>query len=428
MSINGKDLHALASELFPLCRSVSSPENYQTLEILKEINASMVIKSHEVGKQVFDWKVPKSWQLIEAKISDLKGKTLISTNTNNLHVVNFSQNFEGVVEFAELEQHLYFDEQNYEAIPYVTSYYAESWGMCVSKRQYDEVLSQHSRLNVSIKVKFRHDLGMPYGEIVIPGKTQKEILLTTYICHPSMANNELSGPVIAIYLSRVIKDLDNYYSYRIIFVTETIGAIAYISENLSLLQERVIAGYVLTCLGDEGEFSYMLSPDENSLSDQLAEEFFMKSKIKFKKYSFLERGSDERQFNAHPLHLGIGNIMRTKYGEYRQYHTSLDDLSFITKKGLKKSLETLTNFIDYIENQKIYVPTVYLEPMMGKRGLFSNISRKGSQLNFLKLVDVIAYSNGKRSTREIAKKIHLSHTDTLDIISLLLDHDLLVKL
>ena len=428
MRFCGKSMHDLVSTLFPLCRSVSSPANYRTLEILKGVCSRLHIGYHPVGERVYDWVVPAAWKLIEAKITTIDGDVVVTTNNNNLHVVNYSQPFRGEVSLEKLKQHLFVDNDNPDAIPYVTSYYSKMWGMCVSKNQLMNEISAHSSLVVDINVEFNFELGMPYGEIFIPGNTKSEILLSTYICHPSMANNELSGPTIAVYLANFLSSFKNYYSYRIIFVTETIGAIAYISKFKDLLVDRVLAGYILTCLGDEGEFSYMQSPDETSLSDQFVNDFFDAEKIPLKKYGFLERGSDERQFNAFPLNLGVGGLMRSKYGEYSQYHNSLDDLSFVTPAGLKKSFDTLVKLIKYIENEPIYVPTIPLEPMLSKRGLFSEISHKNSQSSFLNISNVLAFMNGKRTTNEIANKVGLPIEETESIIQLLLSHDLVVRL
>lgn len=428
MDINGKELHKLVERLFPLCRSVSSPDNYTTLKILNEVCDGLEVSSHPVGQAVYDWVIPPSWELIEAKICSIDGEVLISTHENNLHVLNYSQAFSGEVSLADLERHLFTDTESYEAIPYVTSYYSKNWGMCVSQSQLENVLRKYSKFKVNIDVSFHKDLGMPYGEIYIKGKTKSEILFSTYICHPSMANNELSGPVITAYLARFLRDFNPYYSYRIIFVTETIGSIAYISKNYEALRENVLAGFILTCIGDDGPFSYMQSPEENSLSDQLITNFFTKLNLPLKKYSFLERGSDERQFNAYPLDLGVGGIMRSKYGEYAEYHSSLDDLKFVTASGLKKTFDTMVNFIKYIESQPIYIPTVYLEPMLSKRGLFASISHKNSQVDFLKISNVVAYSNGKRTIDEIASKIELSLEETSEAINTLLEHNLLKRL
>lgn len=418
----GKEMHQLAQRLWPLSRSVSSDANFETLQILSEVNQDLQIREFAAQSTVFDWTVPESWNLREAWIKAPNGDVLIHTQDSNLHVLGFSTPINQLISFDDLKAHL-FQDADPQAIPYVTSYYSKNWGFCVTAEQYQEI-EKHQTLQVSIQLSPPKNPNMAYGEIFIQGETEAEILISTYICHPSMANNELSGPIVAIYLARYIKNLNNYYSYRFVFVSETIGAIAYIAKKTSQLR-KVIAGYVLTCIGDERNYSYLQTQTGTELSDQFFHQSQQNSKRDIHTYSFLDRGSDERQYNSHPLNLGIGGISRTIYGKYAEYHTSKDDLKLVTPTGLQGGYEYIKEVLDYIETQRVYAPVHQCEPMLGKRGLYSNISFKGSQNQYMLLLDILAYSDGQRSTQQIANMTNLDHEEVLQSIKLLCEADLL---
>ena len=259
-----------------------------------------------------------------------RGRKIIDFKKNNLHLVGYSKPIKKKINKQELFKHLHTLEKLPKAIPYVTSYYNKYWGFCSTHNQ-KKLINKNYRIKdkfeICINTKFNKNGFMHYGELILPGLSKKEILISTYICHPSMANNELSGPLVAIALSKFFIKRKLKKTLRFIFIPETIGSITYLSKNLNHLRQNVIGGYNLSCIGDDRQYSCMFSKYENTPSDTAIIETFKKLKIKFKKYSFLDRGSDERQYNSPGIDLPIASIFRTKYGEYPEYHTSLDNFN-----------------------------------------------------------------------------------------------------
>jgi len=259
---------------------------------------------------------------------------------------------------------------------------------------------------------------LTYGEIIIPGGSEKEIFISTYLCHPSMANNELSGPVVVTFLAKHIKEIRNpKYTYRIIIIPETIGSIIYLSRNYKEMKRNVVAGFNVTCIGDERAYSYLPSRQGNTLADKVAKHVLKHMHPNFIIYSFLDRGSDERQYCSPGIDLPVCSIMRTKYGSYPEYHTSLDDLNLVTPSGLLGGYEVLTRVIDCLENDEILSPSVLCEPQLGKRGLYPTISTKNSGEQVRDMMNFLAYSDGCLSNLEIADKINVplwSLKDTIE--------------
>jgi len=329
----GQDMHDLARRLFPINRSITGRGFRKSLEIIREYLPELQIKSIKSGEKCFDWIVPLEWDVEEAYIEEYpSGKRIVDFKENNLHLVNYSVAVDKVLSFEELDKHLYYREDLPEAIPYVTSYYHPNWGFCLTYNQY-KTLDQNKKYRVVIRS--RHFQGeLNYGELIIPGESEEEIFFSTYLCHPSMANNELSGPVLATFLARYVKQKENRrYTYRFIFIPETIGSICYLSRNLKELKSKVIAGFVLTCVGDEGKFSYLPSRCGDTLADKVALNLLTYEVGNFKRYSFLERGSDERQYCSPGIDLPVCLVMKSKFGAYKEYHTSLDNLDFVTTSG-----------------------------------------------------------------------------------------------
>jgi len=263
---------------------------------------------------------------------------------------------------------------------------------------------------VLIDSKFKNGV-LPIGEIFIPGRLKKEILLTSYICHPQMASNELSSPSILIFLSKWIEKIKNRkYSYRILFSSETIGTIAYIHKRLDLLKQNVIGGYVLTCLGDSNRYSYLKSKSENTLSDKMAIKEIKKKK-KYKIYNWMQRGSDERQYNSPGVDLGLGSLMRSKYETFKEYHTSDDKLGkFVNKKSLNQSFDLIKNVILNFENSIIPESKIICEPHLSKRNLYSHINIKGiNRKKAQTILDFLSYADGKLLLNEISNKIGMNY-------------------
>jgi len=421
MSINtkksiGQQMHSLMEELFPITRSITGEGVRNTLKRLKEIHPNLEIKEIPSGSRCFDWIVPKEWKIEEAFIEEVEtSKRIVDFKNNNLHVVNYSVGVDKIVDFEELKKHLHYREDLPDAIPYVTSYYKPYWGFCLSYNQFKE-LNPKSRYRVYIKAE-HFDGVLNYGELIIPGASEKEIFFSTYICHPSLANDNLSGPVLATFLAKFVKNLPKRrYTYRFIFIPETIGSICYLSKNLETLKRNVVAGFVLTCLGDEGDFSYLPSRQGNTLADRVALNLLNHEVGKFKRYSYLDRGSDERQYCWPGVDLPVCLVMKSKFGEYKEYHTSLDNLEFVTPKGLEESYNFYTKLIEVLENNRTYKVTTLGEPQLGRRNLYHSISHLGRSGFTKLLVDFLVYCDGERDLVEIADILGVSAYRLLEVV------------
>lgn len=251
-----------------------------------------------------------------------------------------------------------------DAIPYITSYYKERWGFCITQKEREQLTPGEYQVFIDSELK---NGSLTYGELIIPGDSEKEIFISSYLCHPSMANNELSGPVVATFLAKWISELVNRkYTYRIIIIPETIGSITYLSRNYQSLQRNVIAGFDVTCIGDDRAYSYLPSRQANTFSDKAALHVLKHMQPQFASYSFLDRGSDERQYCSPGIDLPVCSIMRTKYGCYPEYHTSLDNLNLVTSTGLLGGCEVLKRAIECLEMDELLSSTVLCEPQLGK--------------------------------------------------------------
>lgn len=418
----GKEMHDLANVLFPICRSLTGEGVRETLKI---ISREIPIKINEVptGTKVFDWSVPKEWNIRDAYIITPDGEKICEFKKKNLHVLGYSTPINKLISLNELQDHLYSIPNQPDAIPYVTSYYDERWGFCISHK--DRLKLVDGVYHVFID-SYLEDGSLTYGELIIPGETNKEVFLSTYVCHPSMANNELSGPVVTIALAKFIKALKNRrYTYRIIFIPETIGSIVYLSKKLYHLKEHVDAGFNITCIGDERCYSYLPSRHGNTLSDKAALHVLKHTDRNFKSYTWLDRGSDERQYCAPGVDLPIATIMRSKYGEYPEYHTSLDDLSLVTPSGLEGGYKALKKAIEIIEKNTFPRINVLGEPQLGKRGLYPTLSTKKSGVKVRKMMDFISFCDGKHSLLEIAELINTPFHDLVEIMEKLVEKRLM---
>ena len=399
----GSFCYGLAKDLFPICRSLSGPAVRETLVYLKKHLPNLEVHEVPSGTKAFDWTVPNEWIIRDAYITDESDRKIISLKENNLHVIGYSEPVDRWVNLEELNKHLYSLPDQPDAIPYITSYYARRWGFCMSHNQRQNLKSGRYRVVVDSELK----LGvLNYADLLIPGDTEQEILLSTYICHPSMANNELSGPVVTTALARWLTSIKNrHYTYRIVFIPETIGSIVYLSQNIEHLKRHVIAGFNITCIGDDRCYSYLPSRAGNTLSDRAALHVLKHIDPEYKKYTWLDRGSDERQYCAPGIDLPIATIMRSKYGQYPEYHTSLDDLSVVTPRGLEGGYNALRQAIQTIENNFYPKTTVLGEPQLGKRGLYPTLSTKESGAKVRAMMNLISYCDGKHTLLEIADVI-----------------------
>jgi len=413
----GREMYDWATILFPVNRSLTGIGVRETLEYLKSQVPELVIHQVASGTSAFDWVVPDEWTINEGYIDDENGQRVLSLVDNNLHVLGYSTPVDKVVTREELDNYLYSLPDQPNAIPYVTSYYERKFGFCMTQEQRDS-LSQgpfHILIDSRIEPGF-----MNYGEVFIPGASEKEVLFSTYICHPSMANNELSGPVVALALAKHLSTRNDLrYSYRFIFTVETIGSIYFISKHLKELQANVVAGWVLTCMGDDRTYSFIPSRHGNTLTDRVSRKVLRDLKSDFTEYTWLDRGSDERQFCSPGVDLPIASIMRSKYEEYPEYHTSLDNLDVISPNGLQGSYNALERAIQILETNNKWKVLTKCEPQLGKRGLYPNTSTKNAIDLIRNQMNVISYLDGENDVIEISEKCKLDYRETLKIIEIL---------
>ncbi len=419
-------MHDWAVDLFPIARSLSGPGVRETLAYLQQLVPELEVHAVPSGTKAFDWTVPPEWTIRDAHIDDEAGRRVVDFRKSNLHVVGYSIPVRETLTREELEPHLHSLPDMPKAIPYVTSYYAPRWGFCLTHEQRQTL--GPGRYSVSIDSDLKPGV-LNYGEIVLPGQSRSEVLLSTYVCHPSMANNELSGPVVTAALARWLKSLPNRrHTYRIVFLPETIGSILYLSRHLEHLKRHVVAGYVVTCVGDERAYSYLPSRDGNTLADRAARSAFRDLALSPITYSFLDRGSDERQYCSPGVDLPVCSIMRSKYGVYPEYHTSLDNLTLVTQRGLEGAFSVYRRALELIEANAVYMAVTPCEPQLGKRGLYPTISTKTSGQQVRTMMNVLAYADGKSDLLTLAETIGAPALECAAIAEKLAAHDLLRKL
>lgn len=407
-SDTGVDLHRWASDLWPLNRSLTGDGVRATLAYLKGLLPDLMVHEVASGAEAFDWTVPDEWNLREAWVEDPEGRRIIDTTWTNLHIVGYSEPFDGVLSREELLERLHTLPDQPEAIPYVTSYYRRTWGFCIAHRDLERLGEGPFRVHIDTTLEPGH---LTYADLVIPGETTDEVLLSTYVCHPSMANNELSGPVVATALARWLQSLPTRrYTYRLVIISETIGSILYLSRHLEHLRENVKAGWVLTCIGDDRTYSYVPSRLGETLADRVSLQA-LRDRGPFDEYSFLDRGSDERQWCSPGADLPVCSVMRSKYGEYPEYHTSLDDLEHVvTPEGLQGGLDVMKDCITLLEANVKYRTVLPGEPQMGKRGLYPTTSIKGGAGDVRNMMNVITYCDGEHDVIDLCSRTGLPWT------------------
>lgn len=423
--MNLDSIYEWANDLFYINRSLTGEGVRETLLYLKNILPDLFIHEVPSGTKAFDWTVPDEWTVRDAYIADESGKRVVDFHQHNLHVVGYSEAVDLWLDREELEQYLHSLPDQPNAIPYVTSYYERRWGFCLTHNQ--RMLLPQGLYHVVVESDLKPGV-LNYAELILPGETDEEILLSTYICHPSMANNELSGPIVTTALAQWLQSLEKRrYTYRIVFIPETIGSIVYLSKNIDQLKRQVIAGFNITCIGDDRCYSYLPSRNGSSLSDQVALHVLHHTDTNFKRYSWLDRGSDERQYCAPGVDLPIATIMRSKYGEYPEYHTSLDNLNLITPSGLEGGYKAIRRAIEILEQNVYLRATVICEPQLGRRDLYPTLSTKESGEQVKAMMNLISYSDGTFTLLEIADLIREPFWELMPIVEKLVIHGLLEK-
>lgn len=389
-AVLGHQAHDLARRLWPINRSLTGAGVVETLNILGEALPGLTQHNLPSGTEAFDWIIPQEWRVNSAYLITPDGQRICDFALNNLHLVGYSQSQHITLPLIDLQPHLHSLPDQPDAIPYVTSYYGENWGFCLTQTQRDNLPEGDYQVVIDTK---HFDGALTYADLVIPGESREEILFSTYICHPSMANNELSGPVVAHALAQIIAaEPKRKFTYRFVFVPETIGALVYLSQNLDHLQAVTRAGFVLTCVGDERARSYMPSRAGNTLADRAA--IAALDGVEFDRYSFLQRGSDERQYCAPGIDLPVCSVMNSKYATFPEYHTSLDDLNFVTPTGLSAAIETHRRILRILERNCVPTARVLGEPQLGRRGLYANLSKVGSAADAMPMRNLLAYADG----------------------------------
>lgn len=425
--MNGTEMYALAERLYPICRSLMGEGVRESLKILKEYVPELQIHEVPTGTKAYDWEIPMEWEVKEGYIEDSKKEKIIDFSEHNLHIMGYSEPVDLYVSKEKLLEYIYVEESRPDAIPYVTSYYKEKCGFCMSKNQRDSLKDDTYHIYIDSKKKKG---SMTYAEMILPPdsgcKTEKEIFFSTYICHPSMGNNELSGPCLMAALIDEIKKMKNRtYTYRFLIAPETIGAIYYISRNLETLKKRMAAGYVLSCVGDNRVYSYVPSREGNTLADRTARIVLKYYAPDYTAYSFLDRASDERQYCAPGIDLPVCVVCRSKYGCYPEYHTSDDDMTLISPEGFEGSLELYKRILLTLEYNANYRVTCMCEPQLGKRGLYPTVSKKNSYDTVTAMLDFLAYADGKRDLVEISEIIHQPIEALIPVIDKLMSEKLI---
>lgn len=420
------EMYALAQRLFPICRSLTGDGVRESLRILQEHLPALTLHEVPSGTQAFDWTVPKEWNIRGGYIENEEGDRIVDFAHSNLHIMGYSLPVDAWMTRDELLQHVYVQEDQPDVIPYVTSYYKERFGFCMPKTLRDMLPDGRYHAVIDSTLADGH---LTYGEWVLPGDTEDEILLTSYVCHPSMANNELSGPIVAVALAQWLQSLPRRrYTYRVLLVPETIGSIVYISSHLEHLQAHLKAGFVLTCEGDNRAFSYVPTKRGGTLADRAALNALRLHAPNFTAYTFLERGSDERQYNAAGVELPVCSVMRSKYHLFPEYHTSADDLSFISPDGLGGAFELHRHILTALEHNRRYRVTCCCEPQLGKRGLYPTVSSRCSAHAVKTLTDFIAYADGKDDLIAISDRIGVPVSVLIPIVETLMQHGLLAAM
>ena len=423
MNDAGRNMYELAGRLFPICRSITGNGFRQSLEMIREIVPEIQVFEVPSGTSVFDWTVPKEWNIQGGWIKDMQGKTIIDFKDCNLHVMGYSISVHQTISRDELLNHVYTQPEQPEWIPYVTSYYKERWGFCMSERQKQALTDAEYEVCIDSTLE---DGYLTYGELILPGETDDEIFFSTYLCHPSMANNELSGPCVQTELIKYLKSQSHRrYTFRFVFIPETIGSITYLSRNLEVLQQHVKAGFVLSCVGDNRTYSMVSTKYEDTLADRVLNNVLKFHYPDYIRYSFMKRASDERQYGSAGVDLPVCAFCRSKYHEYPEYHTSADNMDLISPEGLSGAYEVMVKVINALENNNFYQMQCKCEPQLGKRGLYPTVSQKGTKGDARYMQDFIAYADGRNDLIGISNILDIPVDKLIPIKDQLMEHHLL---
>ena len=414
----GAFMYGLVKRLFRICRSMTGNGVRETL---KGIAAHLPkLEIHEVpsGTRCWDWVVPDEWNIRDAHISDKRGKRIVDFQQHNLHVVGYSTPVDKEISREDLDEHLFSLPELPDAIPYVTSYYRKFWGFCLTENQRETLSEPHYRVVIDSSLSSG---SLTYADLVVPGESKEEVFFSTYICHPSMANNELSGPALATCLAKWISSQNNRYTYRFVFAPETIGPLVYLSKNLEHLRTNTIAAFNLTCVGDDLAVSYSPSKSSDTLTDRIAEHVLRHRAPGYITYDFANhRGSDERQYCSPGVDLPMVSIMRSRYGDYAGYHNSLDNLDLVSPQGFQTSFDLHKDCITVLESNKVYSTTIIGEPQLSRRNLMQQFGGEVSMNHWRMLIqNILMFCDGSRDLIGVAEKVGEYMIDLLPVVEML---------
>lgn len=426
LPFNALEIEQYFDRLWPICRSISGDGLRTSFQILQEL-IPLELKEYATGQKVFDWEIPKEWNITDAYIITPSGQKICDFKVNNLHIVNYSIPFEGELNYNDLLPHLFTIENQPDAIPYITSYYKETWGFCISWNEL-QTLDKNGVFKVVIKSKLEPG-AITVGSLVLQGDSEEEILLSTYLCHPSMANNELSGPLCMAFLYKALLAMPNRkYTYRFVMAPETIGVIAYLSDHGAEMKKNTVGGYVMTCCGDDAPFVFKQSKIKDGFLERSTEHALKHLQLPHSVIPFAVGGSDERQYCSPGFNLPVGSITRSMYHRYKEYHTSLDNKSFVSFEAMIQTIEVYLQCIITMEQNLTPICLVpYGEPRMGKRNLLpSSIEPNDKRrMDIDRMFHLISWADGEHDMIEIAEKRNESVSDYQNILVKLIDEKLI---
>jgi aminopeptidase-like protein len=419
----GRELHAFATELFPICRSITGEGIRTTLERIRE---QIPLTTHEVpsGTTVFDWTVPKEWNIRDAYIKNAAGDRLVDFNQCNLHVMNYSVPVHTTLPLEKLRPHLFTIPEHPDWIPYRTSYYKENWGFCLSHKQMLSLREREYEICIDSTLE---DGYLTYGECYIQGRSTDEVLISSHACHPSLANDNLSGLCVAMFLAKHLINRDLQYSYRFLFIPGTIGAITWLAKNREDVK-RIRHGLVLSGIGDAGGFHYKRSRRGDAEIDRAATLVLKHCGEPAELLDFSPYGYDERQYCSPGFNLPVGCLMRSVWGTFPEYHTSADDLSFIKPLSLAGSLRVCLEILDVLEKNRICVNQLpWCEPQLGKRNLYRATGGESIAQETNARLWVLSFSDGAHSLLDIAERSGLPFSAVRDAAEVLTEAGLLAS-
>jgi aminopeptidase-like protein len=418
----GQEMYALIAELYPICRSITGDGIRQTLRTLAR---HIPLQLHEVasGTPVFDWTVPKEWNIRDAYVKNAAGERVIDFQAHTLHVMSYSVPVHGRMRLAELKGHLFTLPEQPDLIPYRTSYYREAWGFCLRHRDLLRLEDDEYEVCIDSSLEPGH---LTYGEYLVPGEIADEVLISTHACHPSMCNDNLSGLALVTFLAREISGQKPRHTYRFLFIPGTIGSITWLALHQDVTP-RIKHGLVITGVGDPGMPVYKRSRRGNTAIDRAMEHVLQHSGHPYRIIDFYPYGYDERQYCSPGFNLAVGRFTRTPHGEYPEYHTSGDNLDFVRPEVLAESLALCRAALTILEHDRYYVnQNPYCEPQLGKRGLYSLVGgSRGAGIDEMAMLWVLNLADGDHSLLDMAERAHMPFASMLAAADALRQHDLL---